>query len=64
MPTADIALPDEPLMLHPFVRKVEQQAIDGYRAKYPDAPDWRELDHSTRTMWVAHAEAAIRSLGE
>ena len=47
---------DEPLMKHPVVRKLEQEAIDRYRAKYPDGTPWQELDHSTRCVWVAYAE--------
>ena len=49
---------DEPTVLHPVVRELEQEAIRLYRAKHPDAPPWQELSDQTRTMWVAHAEQA------
>lgn len=47
---------DEPTILHPVVRKLEQEAINLYRAKHPDGPIWQELADSTRFMWVRHAE--------
>jgi hypothetical protein len=47
---------DVPEILHPVVRKLELEAIALYRAKFPDAPAWQELDTQTRCQWVFHAE--------
>jgi hypothetical protein len=35
---------DEPLVQQPLVRALEQEAINLYRAKYPEGIDWQELD--------------------
>lgn len=47
---------DEPLVHHPVVRALENEAIALYRAKHPDGVLWQELADSTRQMWVVHAE--------
>lgn len=48
---------DTPMMeLDTPVKRLEQRAIDLFRAKCPDAPPWQELHMQTRAMWVAHAE--------
>jgi hypothetical protein len=51
-----MTMSDEPTVLHPVVRKLEEEAIALYRAKYPDGIPWQELADITRNMWVAHAE--------
>ena len=33
---------------------IELKAIAAYRADYPSAPPWQELDVSTRGIWIDH----------
>jgi hypothetical protein len=47
---------DEPVVLHPVVRKLEMEAIKLYRAAHPSGPLWQELASTTRNVWVVHAE--------
>jgi hypothetical protein len=56
---------DKPTCLHPAViRELELEAIRLYRAAYPDAPPWQDLDSSTQVLWVYHAERASKATGE
>lgn len=48
--------PDKTTVLHPVVKKLEEEAIQQYRAKHPCGPAWQELADVTRAMWVDYAE--------
>lgn len=43
--------------------EVEQAAADAYRAKYPYAPPWLELNPSTQEMWMQHVRTSRANKG-
>lgn len=51
------AMADTPMLEQDTpVRRLELEAIQLYREKYPEGLPWRELADTTRYMWVAYAE--------
>jgi len=48
---------DEPMFtLPPEILQLELEAIAEYRAEYPTAPPWQELDRHTQSIWMRYAE--------